>query len=88
MSYLGFLCLFAHSGVKHILCCVLYVCFRLVCPILAVYLDCPFLVAPSVFSNVYVRHGHILSCGLKVYRKGRMRQKYQLHSGEIGAKEA
>ena len=28
MSYLRFLCLFAHSGVKHILCCVVFLfCF-------------------------------------------------------------
>ena len=25
MSYLPYLCLFAHSGVQHILCCVLFV---------------------------------------------------------------
>ena len=41
MSYLRYLCLFAYSGVKHILCCV----FVLVLP---VSLDCPFLIAPSV----------------------------------------
>ena len=36
------------------LCCVLY--FFVLClvyPMLPVYLDCPFMVAPSVFSNVY-----------------------------------
>ena len=27
---------------------------RLVCPMLPVSLDCPFLIAPSVFSNVYL----------------------------------
>ena len=35
---------------------VLYFCFvflRLVCPMLPVSLDFPFLIAPSVFSNVY-----------------------------------
>ena len=44
MSYLRYLCLFAYSAVQHILCCV---CFflRLVCPILQVSLDCPFLIA-------------------------------------------
>ena len=33
MSYLRYLCLFAHSGVQHILCCVFcLVCLRLMCP--------------------------------------------------------
>jgi hypothetical protein len=30
MSYLRYLCLFAYSGVQHILCCVLVVCLCLV----------------------------------------------------------
>jgi hypothetical protein len=37
MSYLRYLCLFAYSGVQHILC---YVFLRLVCPMLPVSLDC------------------------------------------------
>ena len=53
MSYLPYLCLFAPSGVTHILCFVLGF-FRLVYPMLSVSLDCPFLMIPSVFSNVYV----------------------------------
>ena len=32
----------------------LFVCRRLVYPILPVSLNCPFLIAPSVFSNVYI----------------------------------
>jgi hypothetical protein len=61
MSYLRYLCLFVNSSVQHILCCVFV---RLVCPIFLwiVYfrlsfrfpLDCPLLITPSVFSNVYV----------------------------------
>ena len=51
MSYLRYLCLFSHSGVQHILCCVF---LRLVYPMLPVSLDCPFLIAISVFSNVYL----------------------------------
>jgi hypothetical protein len=38
MSYLRYLCLFAHSGVQHILCCVFcfcFVCLRLVYPYVA-----------------------------------------------------
>jgi hypothetical protein len=58
MSYLRYLCLFAHSNVQHILCCV-FICFaflRLVYPMLPVSLDCPFLIFPSVFSNVYLNN--------------------------------
>jgi len=52
MSYLRYLCLFAHSGVQHILCCVF---LRIVYPMFTVSMDCPFLIDPSVFSNVYVQ---------------------------------
>jgi len=52
MSYLRYLCLFAYGGVQHILCCVFCFFFlRLVYPMLPVSLDCPFLIAPSVFSK-------------------------------------
>jgi hypothetical protein len=53
MSYLGYLALFAHSGVQHILCCIL-VCFSS-SDVPYVSLDCPFLIAPLVFSNVYLQ---------------------------------
>ena len=50
MSYLRYLCLFAHSDVQHILCCVfVFVLFFLVLCTLC----CPLLIAPSVFSKVY-----------------------------------
>jgi ABC-type polysaccharide/polyol phosphate export permease len=55
MSYLRYLCLFACSGFRHILCCgFCCVCLRLVCPVLPVSLDCSFFVTPLVFSNVYL----------------------------------
>ena len=56
ISYLRYLCLLAHSGVLHILSCVFVncICLRLVYPILPVSLDCPLLIAPSVFYNVYL----------------------------------
>jgi len=38
--------LFTYSGVQHILCCV-FDFFRLVCPMLPVPLDGPFLIASS-----------------------------------------
>ena len=54
MSNLCYMCLFALSGVQHILCGVFCsVCLRLMPPMLTVSLDCPFFIAPSVFSNVY-----------------------------------
>jgi hypothetical protein len=54
MSYLRYVCLLAYSGIQHILCCVFcFVSLRLVYPMLLVSLDSPFLMSPSVFSNVY-----------------------------------
>jgi hypothetical protein len=51
MSYLRYLCLIPHSGVRHILCCV-FVLFFFV--LLQVSLDCPCLNSPSVFFSVYL----------------------------------
>ena len=54
MFYLRYLCLFVYSGVQHILSCVFcFVFIRIVYPMLSVSLDCPFMIAPSVFSNVF-----------------------------------
>jgi hypothetical protein len=55
MSCLRCLCLFASSCVQRTLFCV-SVYLRLAYPVLPAYLDCPFLVAPSVFSNVYIEY--------------------------------
>ena len=38
----------------HIMMCFCFACFRLVYPVLPVSLDCSFLIAHSVFSNVYL----------------------------------
>jgi hypothetical protein len=51
MSYLHYLSFLSYSGVQHILC---YVFLRLVYPMLPVSLDCPFLIVPLVFTNVYL----------------------------------
>jgi len=51
VSYLRYLCLFVCGGVQHVLCCGF---IRLVYPILSVSLDFPFVIAPSVFSDVYL----------------------------------
>jgi hypothetical protein len=45
MSYIHYFCLFAHSGVQHILCCVFVLFFFVHNPMLPVSLDCPFLIA-------------------------------------------
>jgi hypothetical protein len=46
------LCLFGYIGVQYILCCVFTLFFFVLCTLLLpVSLDCPFLIAPSVFSN-------------------------------------
>jgi hypothetical protein len=53
MSYVFFVCL--HIVLSTTYCVVFLFCFlRLVCPMLPVSLDCPFLIAPSVLSNVYL----------------------------------
>ena len=55
MSCLCYLCLLAHSSVQHILGCVfISFCLSLVYPMLPVYLDCPYCVAPLVFSYLYL----------------------------------
>ena len=48
-------CVFAQSGVQNMLCSVVF-CFSSSCvPVmLPVSLDCQFLIAPSVLSNVYL----------------------------------
>jgi len=54
MSCLRYLSLFAYCGVQHILCCVFHLfVLCLVCPMLPVSMDCPYLIAPSVFCNVF-----------------------------------
>jgi hypothetical protein len=55
VSYLCHLCLLAYSGVQHILCCVFVLFFFVfVYPMLTVSPDCLFLIAYSVFSNIYL----------------------------------
>ena len=54
MSYLRYLCLLAYSGVQHIFCFFFFGLFVLVYPMLPVSLDCQFLIAPSIFSNIYL----------------------------------
>jgi hypothetical protein len=65
MSYLPCLCLFTYSGVQHILCCV-FVCLRMVYPMLSVSPFYPFLIAPSVFSNVYLPMTYIYFISISI----------------------
>jgi hypothetical protein len=53
MSYFHYLCLMAHSGVTHILCCVFVLFFFILLFMLPVSLDSPILIAPSGFCKVY-----------------------------------
>ena len=61
-------CLFTHNGVQiHIVLCFCFAFLRLVCYMLPVSLDCLFLIASSVFSNVYILYRkisyHLFLCG-------------------------
>ena len=56
MSYLRYFGLLAYSGIQHISCCVFVLLVFVLClvlPMLTVSLDCPFFIAPLVFSNAY-----------------------------------
>ena len=53
MSYLHYLCLFAYSGVQHILCCGF---FPYCVPYVASFSGSSPLIAPMVFSNVCLLH--------------------------------
>jgi hypothetical protein len=55
ISYLRYFCLFAQWCLTHIVLCFCFIFLRLMNPMLPVSLDCPFLIAPSVFSSVYFR---------------------------------
>ena len=79
MSYLRYLCLLVYRGVQHILCCVsaLFVFFLcLVYPMLPVSLDCPFLIASSLYLTFITQnttinanidnHWRCVSCSIKI----------------------
>jgi hypothetical protein len=53
MSCLRCMCLLSHGSVQHIVYCVF---LRIVYSMMPVSLDCPFLIVPSVFSNVYLAY--------------------------------
>ena len=51
MSYLRYLWLFAYSDIQHILS---FVRLRLMYPMLPISLDCSFVIALLLFSNIYL----------------------------------
>ena len=51
MPCIHYSCVLAYSGVQQTLCCVF---LRVLYPMLLFFLDCPFLIAYSVFFNVYL----------------------------------
>ena len=55
MSYLPYLCLFDHSSVQSILCCVFVLFFFVLCTLCCQFLwIVNFFIIPSVFSNVWM----------------------------------
>jgi hypothetical protein len=54
MSYLRYLCLFTHSGVQHVWCCISVLFFFAMCTRCCQFYGLSILSVPSVFSNVYV----------------------------------
>jgi hypothetical protein len=56
-----------HSDVQHILCCVFVLFFFALLP---VSLNCPFLISPSVFSNVYLlSQGFLKNCRIFSFKR-------------------
>ena len=54
VSCLRCVCVSGYDGIQYIMCCAFcFIFLPLVYPILPVSLDCQFLIAPSVFSNIY-----------------------------------
>ena len=59
MFCLRYLCLFTFSGVQHILCCVFDMFVSVLCTLCCQFLwTVHFLIAPSVFSNIYLFPQH------------------------------
>jgi hypothetical protein len=54
MFYLRYLCLYAHSGVQHKLCCFLFFFALFFSVYVASFSGLSFLIATSVFFNVYL----------------------------------
>ena len=62
-----FVCLRLVCPVLPVSLCFCFVCLRLVCPVLPVSLYCPFLIAPSAFSNVYLNDVQYILLSFQTY---------------------
>jgi len=68
MSYLRYLCMLAHSGVQYILCCIFVLFVFVLCTLCSQFLwIVHFLIAPSVFSNVYSQFTSVCFCHRVVF---------------------
>ena len=70
----------------HIVLCFCFVFRRRVYPMLPVSLDCPFLIAPSVFSNFYIQHVKILHNKTKPHDRGIITSTIQAITSTIQAR--
>ena len=64
----SFVIVYAYCGVQHNLCCVFVLFFLVLCDFCCQF-DCPFLIAPSIFSNVYI----LLAWRLTILNQSTMR---------------
>jgi hypothetical protein len=54
MFYLSYLCLFVHSGVQHILCCVFALFFFVMCTLCCQFLWIVFFLLPLRYSLMFI----------------------------------
>jgi len=60
------LCLFEHSGVQHILCCVFALFLSVLCYVASFY-GLSFLIGPSVFSKIYLYNSILTNVVLTLF---------------------
>ena len=85
-----FLFVFAQWCPKHIVLCFCFVFLCLLHPMLPVSLDCPFLIAPSVFSNVYLQisegWGFVTSQSIQLYSRSMIVLRLSFNNFEVNVK--
>jgi hypothetical protein len=85
-----FLFVFAQWCPKHIVLCFCFVFLCLLHPMLPVSLDCPFLIAPSVFSNVYLQisegWGFVTSQSIQLYSRSMTVLRLSFNNFEVNVK--
>ena len=60
MSYLRYMCLFAHSGIQHILCCVFVLIFFVLCTLYCQFLWFVLFLLPLRYSPMFIYYPVIL----------------------------